>query len=318
MRADWRDVLDILVDPEDCSPLVVSTAGDALISESGHRYEFVRGQPVLLPPNGVTMGGWAFPPIAVVDEDRPKPTQRLRPLARRLKALFAPVSNRDQAGEALRRELTALADAATPRVLVVGGATVGQGADWLVGDSSWTTVTFDIYPTDDTSLVADAHRIPLADGSVDVVWVQAVLEHVYRPDVVVAEIRRVMKPGGVVYAETPFLQPVHEGAFDFTRFTVAGHTMLFGGFEPMMNGPIGGPGAMLNLAVRGLVAGLTRSDFLARVAYSLTLPFRVVDRAVPVATRRDFCIGAFLLARKCADDESQPLDPIALYRSGVG
>ena len=200
---------------------------------------------------------------------------------------------------------------------MVGGATVGQGADWLVGDSLWTTVTFDIYPTDNTSLVADAHRIPLADGSVDVVWVQAVLEHVYRPDVVVAEIRRVMKTGGVVYAETPFLQPVHEGAFDFSRFTVAGHTMLFGGFEPIMSGPIGGPGAMLNLAVRGLVAGLTRSDFLARVAYASTLPFRVVDRAVPAATCRDFCIGAYLLARKCAGDEPSPLDPLALYRSGI-
>jgi SAM-dependent methyltransferase len=317
MRADWRDVLDILVDPEDHSPLVVSTAGDALVSETGRRYELVQGQPVLLPPRGVTMGGWAFPPIDVVDADRPKPTRRLRPLARRLKALFAPISSRDRAGEALRRELARATDAVKPRVLVVGGATVGQGAGWLVGDASWTTIAFDIYPTGGTSFVADAHRIPLADRSVDVVWVQAVLEHVYRPDVVVAEIRRVLKPAGLVYAETPFLQPVHEGAFDFTRFTVSGHTMLFGGFQPLMSGPIGGPGAMLNLAVRGLVAGLTRSDFFARVAYALTLPFRVVDRAVPVTTRRDFCIGAFVLARRAADDEPRTLDPLALYRSGA-
>jgi hypothetical protein len=120
-----------------------------------------------------------------------------------------------------------------------------------------------------------------------------------------------------VYAETPFLQPVHEGAFDFTRFTVSGHTMLFGGFQPLISGPIGGPGAMLNLALRGLVTGLTRSDFLARVAYAATLPFRILDRAVPATTRRDFCIGAFLLARKQADDESRPLDPLALYRAGI-
>ncbi len=317
MKAEWSDVLDVLVDPEDHSPLAPSKAGDELVSETGRRYGFANGQPVLLPHNGVTMGGWVFPPIQVADQDRPKPTRRLRPLAQRLKAVFAPVSKRCLAGEAVREELDIAAGCSTPRVLIVGGATVGPGADWLVSGPSWATITFDIYPTRDTSLVADAHRIPLADESVDVVWVQAVLEHVYRPDVVVDEIRRVLKPGGLVQAETPFLQPVHEGAFDYSRFTVAGHAMLFGGFEPILSGPIGGPGAVLNLAVRGLVRGLTRSEFLARVAYALTLPFRLVDRAVSVATCRDYCVGAFLLARKLPHDEPTPVDPIELYRSGA-
>ncbi len=317
MKAEWSDVLDVLVDPEDHSPLVASAAGDALVSENGRRYGFVDGQPVLLPPNGVTMGGWVFPPIHVADQDRPKPARYLRPLAQRLKALFAPVGRRGYAGAIVRDELGAVAGAASTRVLIVGGATVGQGADWLVSDPSWTTIAFDIYPTRDTSLVADAHRIPLAAESVDVVWVQAILEHVYRPDVVVSEIRRVLKPGGLVHAETPFLQPVHEGAFDFSRFTVSGHAMLFGGFEPILSGPIGGPGAVLNLAVRGLVGGLTRSDVLARVAYALTLPFRLVDRAVSEAACRDYCVGAFVLARKLPHDDPTPLDPIELYRSGI-
>jgi ubiquinone/menaquinone biosynthesis C-methylase UbiE len=69
--------------------------------------------------------------------------------------------------------------------------------------------------------VADGHQLPIADGSVDGVWIQAVLEHVLDPSIVVQEIHRVLTPGGVVYAETPFMQPVHEGAYDFTRFSLS-------------------------------------------------------------------------------------------------
>ena len=36
---------------------------------------------------------------------------------------------------------------------------------------------------------------------------------------------------GIVYAETPFMQQVHEGAYDFTRYTVLGHRYLFKKFK---------------------------------------------------------------------------------------
>jgi len=56
----------------------------------------------------------------------------------------------------------------------------------------------------------------------DAVWIQAVLEHVLDPVRVVAEIHRVLRPGGLVYSEIPFMQEVHEGAYDFTRFRLSG------------------------------------------------------------------------------------------------
>ena len=62
-----------------------------------------------------------------------------------------------------------------------------------------------------TQFVADAHRVPLATESVDALVIQAVLEHVLDPWRVAAEIHRVLRPGGLVYADTPFLQQVHEG-----------------------------------------------------------------------------------------------------------
>src|SRR5262249_27912167 len=44
-----------------------------------------------------------------------------------------------------------------------------------------------------------AEDIPFADGSFDVIWSIAVLEHVQQPEKALQEIERVLKPGGVAY-----------------------------------------------------------------------------------------------------------------------
>ena len=54
------------------------------------------------------------------------------------------------------------------------------------------------------------------------------LEHAVDPDRVAAGIHRVLKPQALVHAETPIMQQVREGAYDFTWFTVLGHRYLFG------------------------------------------------------------------------------------------
>ena len=48
-------------------------------------------------------------------------------------------------------------------------------------------------------LAADGEALPFRDGSVDVLVFNHIYEHVVDPDVVVAEIRRVLKPEGIVY-----------------------------------------------------------------------------------------------------------------------
>ncbi len=303
----WGDLS--FVDPEDGSPLRAVDGG--LVSETGRRYEFVDGQPNLLPRGGLELGRWRFPAIVVDDAARPRPTSRSRRLAVRVKAWLEPAGDRRCAVAEMRRVLTE--EQARPELLVVGGASVGEGLEQLLADDEIRVTSFDIYPTSETTFVADAHRIPLADGSVGAVVVQAVLEHVYRPEVVVSEIRRVLRPGGLVYAETPFLQPVHEGAYDFTRFTVSGHRLLFEGFDEIESGPIGGPGALLNLALRGLVGGIARSKRLAKIAYAATLPLRALDRAIAPRWRSDYAIGAFFLGRR-AGDERLEIDPVEIHR----
>ena len=88
-------------------------------------------------------------------------------------------------------------------------------------------------------------NLSFEDGSFAGVIVQAVLEHVVDPYRCVEEIHRVLNEQGVVYAETPFMQQVHGGRYDFTRFTHLGHRRLFRRFEEIESGAVAGPGVAL-------------------------------------------------------------------------
>lgn len=68
-------------------------------------------------------------------------------------------------------------------------------------------------------IFADAARLPVADGRVDAVVCLEVLEHVRHPQQVLAEIARVLRPGGRLCLSIPFLYPIHDAPFDFQRLT---------------------------------------------------------------------------------------------------
>jgi len=82
------------------------------------------------------------------------------------------------------------------------------------------------------------HTIFFDASSFDGVIIQAVLEHVVEPNHCVEEIHRVLKENGLVYSETPFMQQVHLGRYDFTRFTHLGHRRLFRKFKEICGGAV--------------------------------------------------------------------------------
>lgn len=69
---------------------------------------------------------------------------------------------------------------------------------------------------------ADAHSLPFADDSVDVVLLFEVLEHVNDPSMVLNEIQRVLRPEGEFYMSVPFIYPIHDAPNDYWRFTIYG------------------------------------------------------------------------------------------------
>lgn len=92
-------------------------------------------------------------------------------------------------------------------------------------------VCIDGYPYESVHLVTDLKALPFADGSIDGLISEAVLEHVPDPAVYVTEMLRVLKPGGRVICYFPFMAPFHASPHDYTRFTRPGLERLFGDFE---------------------------------------------------------------------------------------
>ena len=190
------------------------------------------------------------------------------------------------------------ARSAAPNVLVIGGGAIGAGADALYADPSIRVVGTDVYASSNTKVVADGHFLPFRDGSFDGVWIQAVLEHVLDPHAVVAEIHRVLKPTGLVYADTPFMQQVHEQAYDFTRFTLSGHRWLFRRFEEIDAGAVGGAGKALVWSIRYVALSLGLSTRLATLT---ALPFfwlRLADRFAKPGPKTDAASGVYFFGRR--------------------
>jgi len=135
-------------------------------------------------------------------------------------------------------------------VLIVGAGSSGR----LLEDVDVTTT--DIQELPGVDVVCDAHDLPFEEGSFDAVIAIALLEHVFDPGRVESEMRRVLRAGGLVYSEVPFLQHVHAGAWDFTRFTPLGHRRLFRWFDTILLNAVGGPASSLAWAAHGVVLSM--------------------------------------------------------------
>jgi SAM-dependent methyltransferase/uncharacterized protein YbaR (Trm112 family) len=145
----------------------------------------------------------------------------------------------------------------SPVVLVIGGARLGEGMQEITQDKRIEFVAADIAISGCTQVVGDAHDLPFQSAVFDGVIIQAVLEYLLDPARAVAEIYRVLKPAGVVYSETPFMQQVHGGRYDFTRFTHLGHRTLFRRFAEIRSGVCGGPGMALAWSLQYFLMSFT-------------------------------------------------------------
>jgi SAM-dependent methyltransferase len=108
-------------------------------------------------------------------------------------------------------------------------------------------VSVDIEPGPGVDLVADAHDLHMVPSdSVDLVTTISVLEHVRYPQRVMSEIFRVLKPGGIVYVNVPFIFPYHSDPDDFYRFSYRGIDILCEAFERIDSGFNRGPASTMH------------------------------------------------------------------------
>lgn len=287
--------------------LVFQSDGSAYACTSGNRYACISDTPVLIDFDS-----------SVMDRDGLMQTQAASSIHRPhygamafAKKLMSPPKARTSRN--VQRLIAELQDKAGPLVLIIGGGTVGQGMEPLYEHPSIKVIAFDVYKTERTQFVADAHAIPLADRAVDAVVIQAVLEHVLCPEMVVKEIWRVLRPGGLVYAETPFLQQVHEGPYDFTRFTESGHRYLFRRFEIVDSGTTAGPGTQLLWSLDYFTRSLFRSRAAGKVVKGMFFWLQSLDRFMPDDFASDSASGVFFMGRK-SETELSPKQIVDFYR----
>lgn len=201
-----------------------------------------------------------------------------------------------------------------PKILVIGAGTPGRGTEKLWADADIEIHGVDIFQSPTVDVVCDGHYLPFPPDSYDGVLIQAVLEHVVEPQKVVTEIFRVIKPNGIVYAETPFMQQVHEGAYDFTRYTVLGHRYLFKHFELIALGGNGDPGVVLSWSVRHLAWSVTRNRSIAKLlGYATGLALRPFHALVSARSMYDASSGVYFLGRKVEGHTLSHKDIVSLY-----
>jgi SAM-dependent methyltransferase len=273
----------------------------ALVTDDGvHRYPVARGVPVLIAEERSL-----FDIGPIVDAGAGEHTGGS--LLARLLSL-PPTHTRNVAGEANMAELVRLLDG-NGRVLVIGGRIEGTGIQKLLNAPGLELVETDVALGPRTRLVCDAHDLPFADGSFDAVVIQAVLEAVPDVERVAAEVHRVLAPGGIVYSEAPFIQQVHDGAYDFNRFTHLGHRRLWRSFDELRSGTQCGPGMALLWSLEYFLRAVAGRRRLLRglVSRTVTLLFfwlkYVDDFLVSRPAGLDAASGTFFLGRR----RSQPL-----------
>lgn len=188
---------------------------------------------------------------------------------------------------------------AKPRQYLPNNATY-IGIDYYSTATEWYNARPDLF--------ADAQALPLRDDSIDHALLLDVLEHLPQPERCLDEVHRILRAGGSLTIQVPFLYPIHDAPLDFHRWTryglklaaskhgfriesenVVGHpietatlnaniamgkTVLnwIAGKNPLALSAIVLPVVILTAnCVAWVVAALSRSDDMMPYAYRMTL-----------------------------------------------
>lgn len=227
--------------------------GGLACNDCGADFQLLNGKPVLLSHDN------ALFPVSAYSAP---PTEKPAGIERSGLKRFIPDASVNLASERMLSRLGMdVAGRGGGTILVVGGGRQRSWLDHLLGiGKNIQTIYSDIDIAADVDLFADGHTLPFIDGVFDAVVTTAVLEHVLYPEQVAKEICRVLKPSGLLYSELPFMQQVHEGAYDFTRYTLSGHRRLFNTFQEIDAGMVAGPATALVWSIENFALAFVRKS----------------------------------------------------------
>lgn len=147
--------------------------------------------------------------------------------------------------------------------------------------------------------------LPLEDARYDTVILSDVLEHIRKPEVLLAEIARVLAPGGKLLLNVPFFYWLHEQPHDYFRYTehALRSFVAQSGLELVLLEGLGGaPEVLADVVGKHLsqAPGLGRplSRALQQGVWSLAKVPAIARALAP--SRQRFPMAYFLIAQKRA------------------
>lgn len=153
----------------------------------------------------------------------------------------------------------------------------------------------DLAPGPEVDVVGPAEALPFGDGSFDVVLCSQVLEHVERPGRVLAELHRVLRPGGIVLLSTHGVVRYHgtvdRRTDDFRRWTWSGLELEFrqaARWEWIDVCPNGGTASALAFLIGRELEVVLGGVGLRRVCETLLVALNTVAWRLDVLARRRY------------------------------
>jgi SAM-dependent methyltransferase len=111
-----------------------------------------------------------------------------------------------------------LNESETYTILDVGSMDINGTYKRLITSSTWKYIGADQSEGNNVDLIIKDYRVPMNDGSVDVVISGQTFEHVKNPFKLMGDISRVLKKEGLVFVVAPFIFPKHGYPIDTFRY----------------------------------------------------------------------------------------------------
>lgn len=106
-------------------------------------------------------------------------------------------------------------------------------------------ISMDVLPCPNVDIVCEAESLPFRSDSIDLVESGAVFEHLHDPWAAIAEVKRVLKPGGIFRIDTAFMQGYHGFPGHYYNMTpqavethLAGDYELLESYVPVSSSPL--------------------------------------------------------------------------------
>ena len=165
------------------------------------------------------------------------------------------------------------------------------------------SICIDFVEVSNTDIVADIHKLPMKKGSVECVFCTGVLEHVVEPALGLKELSRILKTGGIIHLEVPFVQPYHKDPEDYWRWTLHGLRLFASnhGFIEIRAGALIGPSSAINSLIIAYLQSWFSNRYIRKgidflLSY-LLFPFKFLDAFI-LNKNEDVLSAVYYVGRK--------------------